>query len=72
VSEEAVFVAESGVVRVKAGGRVRWVMTPDEAEELADFIEAMTSDRDLVRHSVRALREGVAYARYAYIEQVAP
>jgi hypothetical protein len=68
MSEEAIFVAESGVVRAKPGAKVRWVMTWEEAEELADFIERVTSEGDVGRQDVRALREGVKYARYGYAE----
>lgn len=57
-----VFVAESGIVKVK-GQKVSWQMSPDEAEELADFIEYETAEDDAIRESVDALRKGVEYAR---------
>lgn len=61
--ETAIFVAESGVVRADVGGPVRWRMTADEAEELADFLDRMLPEDDAVRASVGALRHGVSYAR---------
>lgn len=63
MSEDAIFVAESGAVRAKAFGRVRWQMTADEAEELADFIEEQTTPEDVVRQSVVALRNAAEFAR---------
>ena len=61
--EVAVFVAESGVVRAKVGGHIEWVMTADEAEEFAGFIEGLTLEKDAAREDARALRSGVAYSR---------
>lgn len=56
--------AESGIVRHK-NGRVEWLMTPDEAEEIADYIERSSTEYDAARVDVAALRAAIADARRA-------
>ncbi len=54
------FPACSGVVEV-ARGRVCWVMTRDEARELADFMEESVTPADMAMEDVAALRRAADY-----------
>jgi hypothetical protein len=54
----------SGMGVVKTKHRlVRWVLTPDEAEELAEFIEKNVHEGDVALQDVAALRGAVDVIR---------
>ena len=47
---------ETGAIRSTKKGNVRWTLAPDEAREIADFIERVTADEDSARKDASALR----------------